>query len=67
MIQQAIDVILKGHSVIVIAHRLSTIEKCDQILVLQRGKVIEMGTHDELATKSGGAYASLLTASQGAP
>jgi ATP-binding cassette subfamily B multidrug efflux pump len=65
LIQQAIDVILKGHSVIVIAHRLSTIEKCDQILVLQRGKIVERGSHAELTQKSG-TYASLLNASQGA-
>ena len=44
----------------VIAHRLSTVRDCDEILVLDHGKVIERGTHDELMRK-GGSYSELVS------
>ena len=53
IIQRAIDTVLTGRTSIIIAHRLSTIQRCDQILVLRKGEVIERGTHQELLAQQG--------------
>ncbi|MBS1659971.1 MAG: ABC transporter ATP-binding protein [Bacteroidetes bacterium] len=58
LIQEAIDKLIAGRSSIVIAHRLSTIRKADQIIVLDKGEIREIGTHDELLA-NGGFYAKL--------
>ena len=58
LIQKAIDRLLEGRTAIVIAHRLSTIAKADEILVLEKGTVIERGNHQELM-KAQGHYAHL--------
>jgi subfamily B ATP-binding cassette protein MsbA len=49
---------MQGRTTLVIAHRLSTIEKADRIVVLQKGHIVEMGTHRELLAKNG-VYAQL--------
>ncbi|RAQ49187.1 long-chain fatty acid--CoA ligase [Arthrospira sp. O9.13F] len=58
LIQDALDRMLVGKTAIIIAHRLSTIKNVDRILVLQRGRLIESGSHDQLLNQ-GGLYASL--------
>ena len=52
-IQNATDIILKGRSSIVIAHRLSTIRKCDRIIVMRDGTIIEQGSHEQLLANKG--------------
>ncbi|MEO5948068.1 MAG: ABC transporter ATP-binding protein [Chitinophagaceae bacterium] len=53
LIQHAIDTLIEGRTSIVIAHRLSTIRKASKIIVLDKGEIKEMGTHDELLQKEG--------------
>jgi ATP-binding cassette, subfamily B, bacterial len=58
-IQDALDVLMKGKTVIVVAHRLSTIMKMDRILVIDDGKIAEEGTHKQLLRKKSGLYKKL--------
>jgi len=58
LIQQALQEVMKGRSSLVIAHRLSTILAADQILVMDQGKLVQQGTHDDLLTE-GGLYKTL--------
>jgi ABC-type multidrug transport system fused ATPase/permease subunit len=64
LIQDAMDKICKNRTVILIAHRLSTIRKADKIIVLEKGRVIESGSHHELAKSNGGLYQKLLQLQQ---
>ncbi|GHA27626.1 xenobiotic ABC transporter ATP-binding protein [Salinimicrobium marinum] len=59
LIQDATDKITKGRTSIVIAHRLATIKKADKILVMDAGKIVETGTHQELLKKENGYYKNL--------
>ncbi|HAN76941.1 MAG TPA: multidrug ABC transporter ATP-binding protein [Bacteroidales bacterium] len=58
-VQQALETLMEGRSSIIIAHRLSTIKNVDKILVLEKGKIIETGTHAELLSKSNGLFKQL--------
>ena len=60
MIQQATQTLMRGTTSFVIAHRLSTIRQADLILVIDHGKIVEMGTHEELLAARG-AYHALYT------
>jgi ABC-type multidrug transport system fused ATPase/permease subunit len=59
LVQQALENLMVGRTSIVIAHRLSTIRKADQILVLERGTIVEHGTHEELIGLENGIYRNL--------
>ena len=59
MIQYATDTITRGRTSIIIAHRLATIKKADKIIVMDKGVIVEEGTHRELLKKSNGYYKNL--------
>ena len=56
LVQDALEKMMQNRTSIVIAHRLSTIQKADNIVVMQKGKIVEQGTHQELITKKGVYY-----------
>ncbi len=64
-IQDALNSLTHGRTCVMIAHRLSTILDADRILVFDKGKIMEQGTHDELVARKGGIYASLFKLQSG--
>ena len=58
-LQQAQETLIAGRTAVIVAHRLSTIERCDRIVLMHEGRVLEEGVHAELVNK-GGRYAALV-------
>ena len=58
LVQEALERLMQGRTTLVIAHRLSTIENADRIVVLEHGRIVEIGSHAELI-EHGGLYSSL--------
>ncbi|MFT7606558.1 MAG: ATP-binding cassette subfamily B protein [Saprospiraceae bacterium] len=59
VVQDALNLLMEGRTSIIIAHRLATIREVDCIFVIDKGRIVEKGTHDELSAKENGAYSSL--------
>jgi len=53
LVQEAVDRLMSGRTVFVIAHRLSTVRRADRIIVLEKGKITEIGNHDSLIKDEG--------------
>ena len=59
LVQQALATLMMNRTSFVIAHRLSTVRRADAIIVLERGRIVEIGRHDDLVARPNGTYARL--------
>ncbi|MDL5044570.1 hypothetical protein QQ054_00725 [Oscillatoria amoena NRMC-F 0135] len=59
LVQEALEELMKGRTSFIIAHRLSTIRSADKIVVIEKGRVVEQGTHNELVSSENGLYKRL--------
>ncbi|MCF8473747.1 MAG: ATP-binding cassette domain-containing protein [Emcibacter sp.] len=64
-VQEALDILMQGRTTLVVAHRLATVQKADRIVVMDDGKIVDIGTHEQLLLK-GGLYARLANLQFGA-
>jgi len=60
LVQEAVQRLVEGRTVLVIAHRLSTVQRANQIIVMSNGEIVERGTHDDLLAL-GGTYSELMS------
>jgi ATP-binding cassette subfamily B protein len=60
LVQQALDILMEGRTTIIIAHRFSTIAKADRIVVMESGKIVQQGTHEQLSRQADGVYLRLV-------
>ena len=65
LIERAVDRLVEGRTVIVIAHRLSTLDRCDEVMVLEQGRIVEHGERERLAAAPGSRFHQMLTADAG--
>ena len=59
LVQEALDMLMKGRTSLVIAHRLATVRNADKIFVLDKGQIVESGNHEELSALENGTYKKL--------
>jgi len=59
IVTEALEKLMAGRTTFIIAHRLSTVRKANTILVFEKGRIVEQGTHQELITKENGVYRHL--------